>query len=125
MLELLAALRDGRPRTARKTAVPEALARAKALIDDDPASSVSLAALAEASGLGRFQVLRSFSQSTGLTPHPYLVQRRIDLARRLIATGQSLSEAALASGFDDQSHMTRVFIHKYGISPGAYAKATA
>lgn len=125
LLELLAALRDGRPRVARESGVPDALARAKALIDDDPASPVTLATLAVASGLGRFQVLRSFSRATGLTPHAYLVQRRIDLARRLIAAGRPLSEVALASGFADQSHMTRVFVRKYGISPGAYATATA
>jgi len=125
LLELLAALRDGRSPSARKAAVPEALARAKALIDDDPAAPVTLDALAGASGLGRFQVLRSFSRATGLTPHAYLVQRRIDLARRLIAAGQPLSEVALASGFADLSHMTRIFVRKYGISPGAYAKATA
>jgi AraC-like DNA-binding protein len=125
LLELLASLRDGRARVAPEPGVPDALARAKALIDDDPASPVTLAALAHASGLGRFQVLRSFARATGLTPHAYLVQRRIDLARRLIASGRPLSEAALASGFADQSHMTRVFVRKYGISPGAYATATA
>lgn len=125
LLELLAALRDGGPRVARKPGVPHALARAKALIDDDPASPVTLAALAQVSGLDRFRLLRAFAQATGLTPHAYLVQRRIDLARRLIAGGRPLSEVALASGFADQSHMTRVFVRKYGISPGAYATATA
>lgn len=124
LLQLLAALRDERPRRAREPGLPAALARAKALIDDDPAAPVTLAALAEASGLGRFQVLRCFARATGLTPHAYLVQRRIDVARRLIATGQPLAEAAAASGFADQSHMTRVFVRKYGISPGAYAIAT-
>ncbi|MDH5831531.1 AraC family transcriptional regulator [Luteimonas sp. M1R5S18] len=124
LLELLAALRDGGRRT-RTPGVPHALARAKALIDDDPASPVTLAALSQASGLDRFRLLRAFAQATGLTPHAYLVQRRIDLARRLIAGGQPLSEVALASGFADQSHMTRVFVRKYGISPGAYATATA
>ena len=51
------------------------------------------------------------------------MQRRIDLARRMIAGGSSLAEAAIASGFADQSHMTRTFIRKYGLSPGAYAGA--
>ena len=77
------------------------------------------------SGLDRFQVLRSFARATGMTPHAYLVQRRIDLVRRLIASGQPLAQAAVASGFADQSHMTRIFVRKYGISPGAYARATS
>ena len=89
------------------------------------AAPVTLSDLAVASGLDRFQMLRSFTRATGLTPHAYLVQRRIDLARRLIASGQPLADAAIASGFADQSHMTRIFVRKYGISPGAYARATA
>lgn len=125
LLELLAALRAPRPTAERVAAVPDALVRAKALIDDDPAAAVTLSELAAATGLDRFVLLRAFARATGLTPHAYLVQRRIDLARRLIAAGQPLAEAALGSGFADQSHMTRVFVRKYGISPGAYARATA
>jgi len=84
---------------------------------------VTLADLAEASGLGKFQLLRGFVRATGFTPHAYLVQRRIDLARRLIARHMPLAHAAFASGFADQSHMTRVFVRKYGVSPGHYADA--
>jgi AraC-like DNA-binding protein len=103
--------------------IPNAIFEAKSLIDDDPARSITLADLAQVSGLSRFQVLRAFVRSTGLTPHSYLVQRRIDVARRLIAVGTRLAEAAAASGFSDQSHMTRIFVRRYGISPGAYADA--
>jgi AraC-like DNA-binding protein len=73
--------------------------------------------------LSRFQVVRAFVKATGLTPHAYLIQCRIDLARRLIGGGTRLAEAALASGFADQSHMTRVFVRRYGISPRVYAGA--
>jgi AraC-like DNA-binding protein len=51
------------------------------------------------------------------------MQRRVDLARRLIASGTALAQAAAASGFADQSHMTRLFVRKYGVSPGAYQAA--
>ncbi len=102
---------------------PMAVFRAKSLMDDDPASPLVLADLASASGLSRFQLVRGFARATGLTPHAYLIQSRIHLARRLIAGGMPLAEAALASGFSDQSHMTRIFIRKYGLSPGAYAGA--
>src|SRR5690606_41474193 len=104
-------------------APPAASARARALIDDDPAAALSLADLAHASGLSRFQVLRAFARATGLTPHAYQLQRRIGLARRLIAGGAALSEAAAASCFADQSHMTRVVVRQYGITPGIYAGA--
>lgn len=100
-----------------------AIRRARDLLDGDPATAWTLADLAKASGLSRFQVLRGFARVTGLTPHAYLMQRRIDLARGLIAQGVRLSEAAFASGFADQSHMTRVFVGKYGLTPKAYADA--
>lgn len=98
-----------------------AIDRARSLIDDDPAAPVSLAELAEVAGLSRFQLLRAFSKATGLTPHAYLLQRRIHLARALIAQGKALADAAAASGFADQSHMTRMFVRQYGVSPRAYA----
>jgi AraC-like DNA-binding protein len=106
-----------------KRPVPTAIADAKSLIDDDPAAPIALSDLARASGLSRFQVWRGFVRATGLTPHAYLVQCRINIARRLIARGTPLAEAAVAGGFADQSHMTRIFIRTYGISPRAYADA--
>jgi AraC-like DNA-binding protein/quercetin dioxygenase-like cupin family protein len=99
-------------------AVPAAIRRAQELLDDDPTAPVSLAELACASGLSRFQVVRGFSRAFGLTPHAYLIQRRIDLARQLIMGGVALSDAAAASGFSDQSHMTRHFVRRFGFPPG-------
>lgn len=52
-----------------------------------------------------------------------MVQRRIQLARELIRQGTPLASAALASGFADQSHLSRAFARSYGYSPGAYASA--
>ncbi|WP_064695927.1 AraC family transcriptional regulator [Rhizobium aegyptiacum] len=103
--------------------VPTSIRAARDLIDDDPLAAVSLADLSRESGLSRFQVLRGFARATGLTPHAYLVQARIHIARRLIADGMPLAQAAFASGFADQSHMTRVFVRKYGLSPRLYAGA--
>jgi AraC-like DNA-binding protein len=100
-------------------AVPATIRRAQELLDDNPTVPVTLAELARASGLSRFQVVRGFSRAFGLTPHAYLVQRRIDLARQLIARGAALSDVAAASGFADQSHMTRHFVRRFGFPPGA------
>lgn len=120
---LLARMTRRRNVAASGQATPAALAIVRALIDDDPAAPVTLADLACASGLSRFQVLRGFVKTTGLTPHAYLVQRRVDAARRMIAQGMPLAETAVASGFADQSHMTRAFVRRYGITPGAFAAA--
>ncbi|ARQ59239.1 UNVERIFIED_ORG: AraC-like DNA-binding protein [Rhizobium etli] len=123
LLELVAdVIREDGDREERPP-VPAAIRTAQALIDDDPLAAVSLADLARESGLSRFQVLRGFAKATGLTPHAYLLQARIHRARRLIARGTPLAEAAFASGFADQSHMTRVFVRKYGLSPRLYAGA--
>jgi AraC-like DNA-binding protein len=119
-LQLVASLMD-RQRVSRF--VPPSINRAKALLDDDPAAATTLADLAAASGLSRFQVVRAFSQVTGMTPHAYLVQRRIGAVRRMIAKGVPLANAALAGGFADQSHMTRTFVRAYGVTPGGYAQA--
>jgi AraC-like DNA-binding protein/quercetin dioxygenase-like cupin family protein len=111
------------PRSPDRHKVPASIAAAVALIDDDPLAPLTLTDLAAASGLSRFQVVRGIDRATGLTPHAYLMQRRIDIVRRLLGEGTPLAEAAIAGGFADQSHMTRVFVRKYGFSPGAYARA--
>ena len=116
---LLAQLRADRP---RQDAGREDIARARALIDDDPAAPLNLVTLAGEAQLSRFQLVRGFARQTGLTPHAYLLQRRLQRARQLIGAGTSLADAACASGFADQSHMTRLFVRSFGFSPGSYAR---
>lgn len=104
---------------------PAAIASARAMMDDDPGAPLTLAALAGEAGLSRYQFLRAFARATGMTPHAYLVQRRLQRARRLIAGGLPLAQAAADSGFADQSHMTRLFVRSFGMAPGFYARAAA
>jgi AraC-like DNA-binding protein len=118
---MLGGLLQAGPR--KECAVPAGIASARALIDDDPASPLTLAALAHAAGLSRYQFLRGFARATGLTPHAYLMQRRLHHARQLIGRGVRLADAAADSGFADQSHMTRLFVRSFGMAPGTYAKA--
>lgn len=92
-------------------------------LNADPTSPVSLAELARLSGVSRFQLLRGFAREVGTTPHAYLVQRRVRLARQLLAAGQSIVEAAMNAGFADQSHMTRAFVRQFGVTPGRYVAA--
>lgn len=97
--------------------------RIRERIDDDPAAPHSLTVLALHSGQSRFQTLRAFSRLTGLTPHAYVIQRRLELARRLIGGGTPLAQAAVEAGFADQSHMHRAFVARYGYTPGQYGSA--
>ena len=76
-----AGARGGGRRAAAAPSAPSAIRHARARIDDDPAASLSLADLAAACGLSRYQTLRAFARDTGMTPHAYQVQRRLLLAR--------------------------------------------
>lgn len=122
LLRLLAHLGDAvRPR--REHGVAAGIARAKAAIDASPAHDFTLAQLAALSGVNRYQTIRMFARATGLTPHAYLVQRRVELARGLIRAGAGLADAALDAGFTDQSHLTRAFVARFGYTPGVWAGA--
>jgi AraC-like DNA-binding protein len=101
------------------------VAKAIRRLDAAPEVPTSLAELAALSGVSRFQLLRGFARDVGTTPHAYLVQRRVRLARRLLAAGRPPAEAALQVGFADQSHMTRAFVRQFGITPGRYRAAIA
>ena len=112
------------PKSNTRTAVAHArIKRAKALFDDCPSNAHSLDDLANATGLSKFQTLRDFTRATGLTPHAYLIQRRIDLARAMIKAGEGLADIAHMVGFADQSHLNRHFVRAYGLTPGRYARA--
>lgn len=99
------------------------LRRAKERIDSDPAASITLDELARATGLSRYQVVRGFTRLTGLPPHSYVIQRRLELARNLIARGIAVSAASAEAGFADQSHLHRAFVRRFGMTPGGYATA--
>jgi AraC-like DNA-binding protein len=120
LLQILACLLRS-PAPGRHAAAP--IATARAMMDDDPTTAWSLAQLAHETGLSRYQLVRQFAQVTGLTPHAYLVQRRLHHARRLMAAGVPLAEVAAASGFADQSHLTRLFARSFGATPHAYLRA--
>ena len=117
-------LRHGtRPRPVPRASPAVAVARRR--LDEAPEVPATLAELAALSGVSRFQLLRGFARETGVTPHAYLLQRRVRLARQILAAGRAPAEAALEAGFADQSHMTRAFRRQFGITPGRYRAALA
>jgi AraC-like DNA-binding protein len=95
----------------------------KQQIDDDPAGYHPLEDLARICGTSRFKTLRGFTALTGLTPHAYIIQRRLELAKALIRNGVGLAEAGSEAGFADQSHFHRAFVRRFGMTPGVYAAA--
>lgn len=121
LLQLVSRLIERRHPT--RPSAPKSLEKARACIDDDPSEPLTLGDLAAIGGVSQFQLVRGFSKAYGLTPHAYLVQRRLQKARQMIAKGTSLAETASAAGFSDQSHLTRLFVRTYGMSPGIFAAA--
>ncbi|WP_432735326.1 helix-turn-helix domain-containing protein [Maridesulfovibrio sp. FT414] len=84
--------------------------------------NVFLAELAELAGCTEFHLIRIFSRYRGLPPHSFLVQLRLEKARSSLAEGKSIAETALLCGFSDQSHLTRLFKVRYGLTPRQYQK---
>lgn len=87
-----------------------------------PVGSVELEAV---TGLDRFALSRQFRQLLGTSPHRYLVMRRLERAKALITAGESIAEAAFASGFSDQAHLNRHFKKALGMTPGRFAALAA
>jgi AraC-like DNA-binding protein len=84
---------------------------------------VSTGDLARECSLSAGHFARAFRHSTGLSPHQWLVQCRIDKAHGLLRDGRlSLAEIARACGFADQSHFTKAYTRLRGISPGAWRR---
>jgi len=83
-------------------------------------TSVPLSDLAKMTGMSRYQVIRVFRTATGLTPHAYQLNQRINQARVGLRLGESLADLAYRLGFADQGHFQRVFKAHVGVTPGRY-----
>lgn len=86
-------------------------------IDQD----LRLPALADVAAMSMYDFARRFRQTIGLTPHAYVLSRRVARARAMLGERDaSLAQVALACGFSSQSHMTTSFQRVVGLTPGAY-----
>jgi len=100
---------------------PRVLRRVREHIDENIEQRISVGALARLANLSVCYFVRAFKQSVGVTPHDYLIRRRVERTMELLSvTDLSLSEIALAAGFADQSHCARRFREHVGMSPRDY-----
>ncbi|MFF5257574.1 AraC family ligand binding domain-containing protein [Actinomadura viridis] len=105
--------------------MPAAVRVAREILHGSLVDPPSLEALAEAAGVGTFQLMRAFRAATGLPPHAYLNQVRVRRARALLDAGLRPAEVAARTGFADQAHLTRHFKRTVGVPPGAYRDGRA
>lgn len=113
------------PRLEKGGLAPWQERRSKEMLVANLVGNIPLAMIAEACGLSVSHFSRAFRKSTGLAPHAWLLQARVEHAMTLIRRrAQSLSEIALACGFVDQSHFTRVFVQRVGLTPRSWQRVT-
>lgn len=106
-------------------AEPVAVERAKELLAENLEQPLELALVADAVGLSPFHFIRVFRKATGLNPSAWVANRRIQLACRLLRQGESATRVGVACGFFDQSHFTRAFKSRLGVTPGEFRRASA
>lgn len=97
--------------------------RSKEMLSGDLTGSTPLQEIATACGLSVSHFSRAFRQSTGYSPHAWLLLARVEAAKPMLRAGYaSLPKIAVACGFSDQSHFARVFTRLVGLSPGNWRK---
>jgi AraC family transcriptional regulator len=90
------------------------------------AAPLSVRDLAAVARLSHRHFARAFKASFGMAPHAFVMRRRVERAKAMILdSGLPLSEVALACGFSDQSHLTRLFSRVAGVTPAAWRRCHA
>lgn len=102
---------------------PHVLRRAQAMLRENLRTPQPLEDVAEACGFSPRHFARAFRDSTGLTPHRWAMAARVAAAKTMMQSrAERLAEIALACGFADQSHLTRIFKRETGQSPAAWRR---
>jgi AraC-like DNA-binding protein len=117
---LLVRYSQTRPARARLATDDARVALMLECLTGDLAEPVTLAEVAQAAGLSPFHAARLFTQTTGLPPHAWRNQVRLQRALAPLRAGVSVTDVAAASGFTDQSHFTRHFRRMFGVPPGRW-----
>ncbi len=97
--------------------------RIRDYIEDRLFEEIRLNDMSKLVSLPPYTVVRAFKWIFGIPPHRYHMQRRVDVARKLIRDRIPLSRISHLCGFADQAHLTRAFKRTLGYTPGLYARS--
>jgi AraC-like DNA-binding protein len=100
------------------------LVRARDLLHADAHRGPTLDELAAATGLSRAFLARSFAETFGMPPHRYLIELRLERAKRALARGTSVTEACLEVGFTSLGSFSASFHRRVGVSPREWQRRT-
>lgn len=89
-------------------------------LEENFQANVSIKTLAELTNLSANHLVTAFRQATGIPPHQYQIQVRVQRAKAVLHAQKSLAQVAIEVGFCDQSHFNRCFKRLVGVSPGKY-----
>ncbi len=105
-----------------QTVLPDAarVEMMKARLSENLGEALSLSELAQQFGLSPFYAARLFSRTTGMPPHAWRNQLRLNRAQSLLRQNLTVAEIAVMTGFADQSHFNRHFKRAFGIAPGRW-----
>jgi AraC family transcriptional regulator len=114
------------PMPTSKGLSPERLQRVRDYVEAHLDDDLSLIVLADIACLSPYHFSRSFKQALGVGPQRYVIQRRLERAKRLLRrTQQPLAWIAQEAGFADQSHLTQIFHREMGVTPGRFRASLA
>ena len=98
------------------------LARAADYIRENFARTLKLEEICAAADLSPSYLIRAFKARYGMTPHAYLVNRRIEFSRAQLKRGRPIAEVAAEAGFADQAHLQRAFRQFTAVTPLQYRR---
>jgi AraC family transcriptional regulator len=112
------------PLPASKGLSPERLQRVRDYVEAHLDDDLSLTVLADIACLSPYHFSRSFKQAAGVGPQRYVIERRVERAKRLLRqTHLPVALIAQEAGFADQSHLTQMFRREVGVTPGRFRAA--
>ena len=102
----------------------DSIKKIKDILDNEFSDNHSIESLANKAFLSPFHFSRIFKRHTGMAPHQYLLDNRLQQARKLLGDNFQIIDIAIACGFYDASHFIRHFTNYYGVPPLKYQKGT-